>query len=405
MSKIIRHILFQLFMTLAITLMGMTFVLVFGIMVKEGMRQGLGPDAIARLLPFAMPSALRFSVPASLLLAACGVYGRMSADNEVIASKSLGISPRVILLPAVMVGVAVSLGMIWLNDVAITWGAKGMQSVIAESVEDVLFRVLKTEKYFKNSHVEIHVKQVIGRTLVGPRVELKQGKGLIVAQARTASLETDLEAQVLHVHLTDYSVETFNEKNEPGFRVAHSKPTILPIPLSHATRKDRREPRVSELGLAHISKAMVEQQGTIQSLEQQLAARATLQMVLGDFSGLGTNTKQVDGQTWGRLHTQHWQSEARLNRLQLEPWRRVAEGFSCLFIVLVGAPLAIRMKTSNFFTTFAMCFFPVLCLYYPIFQWTIEQVKDGSFPPYSVWLSNGVLSLFGTWLTRRVVRY
>ena len=63
------------------------------------------------------------------------------------------------------------------------------------------------------------------------------------------------------------------------------------------------------------------------------------------------------------------------------------------------------MKTNNFFTTFAMCFFPVLCMYYPIFQWTIEQVKDGNFPPYSVWLSNIVLSIVGGWLSRLTVRY
>ena len=405
MSKIVRHVLLQLILTLTVTLLGMTFVLVFGIMVKEGVRQGLGLGAIFRLLPYALPSALRFSVPASLLLAACSVYGRMSSDNEVIASKSLGISPRVILFPAVMLGVLVSLGMIWLNDVAITWGAAGMQTVIAESVEEVVFRLLKTERSFRNGYIEIYVKDVRGRKLIEPRLKIYGRERTIVAHARWAELETDLENQTLKVLLTDCSVTRIGDNNQRDLMFVDAGTREQSIPLSQATRKDYREPRVSELGLSRISDEMVRQQASIRSVEQQLAARAAFQLVTGDFYGLGATATHVDGETWNGLYELHRQAKSRLNRLRLEPWRRFAEGFSCLFIVVVGAPLAIRMKSNNFFTTFAMCFFPVLCLYYPIFQWTIEQVKDGSFPPYSVWLSNGVLSLVGGWMTRWIVRY
>ena len=150
---------------------------------------------------------------------------------------------------------------------------------------------------------------------------------------------------------------------------------------------------------------MVKQQARIQSIEQMLAARAAFQMVTGDFAALESTSEHPDGLNWNTLHQQHKDSKSRLNRLNLEPWRRCAEGFSCLFIVAVGAPLAIRMKTNNFFTTFAMCFFPVLCIYYPIFQWTVVQVKDAGLPPYIVWLGNGVLMVVGGWLTRGIVRY
>lgn len=404
MSKIARYVLSQLTLTFTVTLLGMTFVLVFGIMVKEGMRQGLGLAAILRLLPYALPSALRFSVPASLLLAACSVYGRMAADNEVVASKSLGISPRVILFPALLLGVAVSMGMIWLNDVAITWGASGMQSVIAESVEEVVFRLLKTERSFRNGHIEIYVKQVRGRKLIEPRLKLR-GENNWVAHAREAELETDLQRQTLTILLTDCTVTSEGDNNRNRIGFADPGTYKQEIPLSWATKKDAREVRVSELGLSRISNEMVRQQAHIRAVEQQLGARAAFQMVTGDFAALGSSTRHPDGLNWQTLHQRHRDSKSRLNRLRLEPWRRFAEGFSCLFIVIVGAPLAIRMRTNNFFTTFAMCFFPVLCIYYPILQWTVEQVKDGGLPPYSVWLGNLVLFFTGGWLTRAIVRY
>lgn len=404
MSTISRYVLSQLLISFLITLVGMTFVLVFGVIVKEGMRQGLGLESILRLLPFGLPSALRFSVPASLLLAVCSVYGRMAFDNEVVASKSLGISPRVMLFPALSLGVFVSLGMIWLNDVAVTWGAAGMQAVIAESVEEVVFRLLKTEKSFRNGHMELYVKQVQGRKLIEPHVKLINGKNRIDVHAREAELKTDLEKQILTISLVDLILNSQRDGMD-GFGFANSGVNKYEIPLAHATRKDTRTARVSELGLSRISSETVKQQAHIRSIEQSLAARAAFQMVTGDFGGLGVTNSHPDGFNWNTLYKQHRDSKSRLNRLHLEPWRRCAEGFSCLFIVVVGAPLAIRMRTNNFFTTFAMCFFPVLCVYYPILQWTVEQVKDGGVPPYLVWLGNGVLGVVGGWLTRGIVRY
>jgi len=398
MSKVTRYVLSQLVLTFLITLVGMTFVMVFGIMAKQGMRQGLGLESILRLLPYALPSALRFSVPASLLLAACSVYGRMSSDNEIMAAKSLGISPRVLLLPALMLGLVVSLGMIWLNDVAITWGTSGMQTVIAESVEEVVFRLLKTERSFRNGHFEIYVKQVRGRTLIEPRLEVRDRA--LSLHAREAVLETDLENQMLKIFLTDCTI-----KQGGRLEYADSRTIQQEIPLTQATKKETGELRVSELGLAHISDETVRQQMTIQSIEQTLTARAAFQLITGDFSSLASGAKQPDGNTWDGLHKQHSEAKYRLNRLLLEPYRRCAEGFSCLFIVIVGAPLAIKMRTTNFFTTFAMCFFPVLCIYYPVLQWTVESVKDALLPPYAVWLGNGLLLCVGSWLTRNIVRY
>ena len=116
MSRISRYVLTQLMLTFSITLAGMTFVLMFGIIVKEISRFGLGLEAILQLLPYATPIALRFAVPASILMATCSVFGRMSSDNEVVAAKSLGVSPRSILYPAFALAIAISMGMIWMND-------------------------------------------------------------------------------------------------------------------------------------------------------------------------------------------------------------------------------------------------------------------------------------------------
>jgi len=94
----------------------------------------------------------------------------------------------------------------------------------------------------------------------------------------------------------------------------------------------------------------------------------------------------------------------RLHRVVMEPWRRWANGFSCLCFVLVGAPMAIRMRNADFLTSFFLCFLPILVVYYPVFMLGVDLAKRGSVPPTAVWLGNVLITLWGWWLLRRVVR-
>ena len=98
------------------------------------------------------------------------------------------------------------------------------------------------------------------------------------------------------------------------------------------------------------------------------------------------------------------QHNNRLIRIIMEPWRRWANGFSCLCFVLVGAPMAIRMRNADFLTSFFLCFLPILVVYYPIFMMGVSRVKAGAFPPPAVWAGNVLITLWGLWLLRSVIR-
>jgi lipopolysaccharide export system permease protein len=96
---------------------------------------------------------------------------------------------------------------------------------------------------------------------------------------------------------------------------------------------------------------------------------------------------------------------ARLHRLETEPWRRWANGFSCLFFVVVGAPLSIRLRNSDLWTTFATVFLPTLVVYYPLLAYGVDRAKAGEVPPATVWLGNVILGAAGFWIMRKVIRY
>jgi lipopolysaccharide export system permease protein len=391
---ITRYVLTQLLLTFIMTLLGMTMIMVLGIMAREGLRQGLGLRPIAKLLPYVLPGALRFSIPATMLLAGCSVFGRLAADQEIVALKALGIAPKQVLRPAWRLALAVSLVSVWLNEVAITWGTRGVERVIAESIESMVYRTLRTQRSYSTDRFSVHVKGVSGERLIRPTVVLRAGDGEppVTLVAREARLRSNLEDRTLSILLTDGMVEA----GDDAFYFPDTEERV--IPLSAAARRNRRFLSPSEIGLGRIPSEVNRQRAANRRLEQRMAAQAACQLILGDFKTLADSG-------WHDRHENHEQGISRLRRLRLEPWRRFATGFGSFFFLFVGAPLAVLMRSANFFTTFASCFLPIMLVYYPLLTLGVDQAKQGALPGCASWLGNLALLVMGLWLIRRVHRY
>ena len=103
-----------------------------------------------------------------MLFTVCLIYGRMSADNEIIATKALGITPTVLLWPAWILAFGLSLVGVWLTDLAFSWGAVGAQRVVIHSVEEIVYGMLRTQRSYANQRFSIIVKDVQDRKLIRP---------------------------------------------------------------------------------------------------------------------------------------------------------------------------------------------------------------------------------------------
>ena len=73
--------------------------------------------------------------------------------------------------------------------------------------------------------------------------------------------------------------------------------------------------------------------------------------------------------------------------------------------MLLGAPIGILRKNSDFLSSFFVCFLPILIVYYPLLMLGVDQAKSGLLPPWSVWTGNIVLLVCGVWLILRMRRY
>lgn len=394
MRTITRYVAWDLLRVFAKALGALTAFIMIILIGAEATRMNLGPGPTVQIMQYMLPMALAFAIPASSLFAVCFVYGRLSADNELVAVKSLGISPLALLWPGFALAFVLSLFAVWINNVAYSWGQNGMQRVVIQSVEEIAYRLLRSQKSYSNPRFSIVVRDVQDRTLIRPIINFQQNNDMppCTLTAAEAVFRSDLERGTLIISLTDCEIDF-------GAGYYKDKKTLdYEVPLAFASAKEQRTGLPQQLPLSAIAGQIDEQRLEIARLQQALAAEAGFELISGDFDALQDSE-------WQPKYAALTDARDRLNRLRTEPWRRWASGFSCLAFVMLGAPLSIRFRNSDYVTTFFMCFGPILVGYYPLLMYGIDQAKSGFLPPYSVWLANFVCGGIGLFFIRRVMRY
>jgi len=392
MRRITRYVLAEFIKLFSVTITCLTLVMILAVVGQEAYRQGLGIGAILRLIPYALPVALLYAIPGTMLFAACSIYGRMSSSNEITAIKSLGISPMSILWPALVLACLISTGVVWLNDFAVSWGRVGVKRVAMESVEEIAYGMLRSNRSYGTSRLKINVQNVVGHQLVRPTLHVygAEGDPPIVVRAEAAEIHTNAEREALLIAFTNGVIE-----RDKTLSMSFQGTEQIEIPLNAPGGKSLRP---ADTPLNKIQSEVDEQRHEIERVRQSLAADAAYEMMTGDFTSFSH-------QTWRDRRRKLEGAQGRLFRLRTEPWRRFANGFSCFAFVLVGAPLAVRLRNADVFTSFVACFLPILIVYYPLLASCVDLAKSGDLPPYCVWAGNLVLVAVGSLLTRRMIRY
>lgn len=396
-TRLTRYVVLEILKIFVVSLIALTLLFLLIGVGRDLMRRGLGPVAVLQLLPFVLPISLKFAFPATALFSVCCVYGRMASDGEVATVKASGVSPLKLLQPALVFAAMLSPFAVFVSDLAVSWGRPGVNRVVLMSIEDIAYRVLKSDHSYTSDHgFSIHVRDVVGRTLIQPTVTMHNSGGgaPMKLTAREGELGLDPETQMLRLKVLDYQLDAGSSLKSimPGEEV-------IKIPLAGAlTQKDISEQSPSELPLRLISSERIRQDTRTDATAGRLATHT-------GFSVMTSRFEDIAGLIGRHVERELHSSKRRLIKLQTEPWRRWAWGFSCFFFVMVGAPLAMIAKTSDYWTTFGLCFLPTLLVYYPLFILGLEQAKDGNVPPYGVWLGNAMLCVIGICLIARVRRY
>jgi len=394
MRRLTRYVLAELLKVFLVALASLTTLILLFLVGREAVGKGMGIVPTLRILPYILPEALRYAVPGTMLLAATSVYSRMASSNEVVAVKSAGISPMVLVWPMIVLAALMSYASVWLNDIYVSWGRTGVQRVVIESFEQIVYGGLRTQKSFSRPDLKISVRGVEGRRLLNPKVVLTHPKS--GSQWNITADEARLKSNPAEGTLTIEFVNAYF-KSDDGFR--GSLPSLkFDVDPQQFTRGRPASLRPADHRLSQIPQAIAVEKEKITTRKQEMAATAAIALMTGDLSRLA-------GAQWQAQRGGVAAAERTLHRLHTEQYRRWSDGFACLCFALIGAPMAIRRPHRDFLASFFVCFLPILLIYYPLLVVGLDQAKSGAWPPQSVWIGNAMLVVWGVWLLRKVVRY
>jgi lipopolysaccharide export system permease protein len=298
----------------------------------------------------------------AVLLAVLFSFGRLSADSEIIALKTSGISLYQMIVPVLLFTVAVWMLSLFVSVVARPWGNARLKASLYEIAKTRASAGLR-ERVFNDDFagLVIYVEHVhppgdqLGGILIADTRDPDQRNTVL---AQRGFLVGNEETHTVTLRLLDGSIHTF----VPGERSYHKTDfTVYDVSLNLAAalaRFSQREKDASEM--------------TVGELRETIAAKAA--------TGRPSAIEEVE------FH------------------RKFSLPFACLVFGLVGVPLGLQpvraLKSRSFSVSLGLIF-----LYYLLLTAGEAMAKKGAVAPIlGLWLPNVVFLALGLGLFASAAR-
>lgn len=379
MKLIDRYVSTQVLVTSSFAVAILSVVLVLGNVFKQLLEllvnHSVPLDFILSFIAYILPFSLTFTLPWGFLTAVLLVFGKMSAENELIALRSSGVSiaricASVFVLALVFAGIC-----LWINvDVAPRAQVKMKDALynIATSNPLAMFGSDRVIDEFPGK--KIYVEHNEGAELRNISVYEMNDDSLPmrVVYARRGVLKTDHEHNQLLLNLFDARFEERDE-NEPNdlTRIRQgitAQETTFPISLQELYEKNKKRKGLSTMTVAELQGRIAEQNAAASSKEDAKRQAADLSSARTEMS------------------------------------KRFSFSLASLAFALIGVPLAItahRKETSvGFLLSLAVAF---VYFFFIILADTVRG-NPKMHPELLIWLPNLLFIGLGLWLFRRLNR-
>jgi lipopolysaccharide export system permease protein len=355
--ELIVNVLFAIAMLSLVLVVGNIFRKLLPLLVNHDVPLQYLITFIAYVLPF----SLIFTIPWGLLTAILLVFGRLSADNELIALRANGVSVTRVCVSLAGIAVACTAICLWLNvDVAPAAQEKLRASIfdLATSNPIALFGGDQVIDQFPGR--KIYVGKKDGNKLENIIVFQMDEHSLPirVTHARTGMIEADLPNKRLLLHLYNAHYEERDAKNPYALEKLRDGITMqegtLPISLEELYEKEKKQPSRSALSLTQLLEQLKE----------------------GDREDRSATRTEIN--------------------------KRFSFPFSCLAFALIGVPLGItthRRETSVGFATGLL-----VAIFYFLFVIIADTLRGDPkvHPDLLVWFPNVLFLGIGAFLFYRL---
>jgi lipopolysaccharide export system permease protein len=389
-----RMIFVELLKIFSIALVAITGLILLAGIISEAMKNGFGPMQILACIPLLLPSTLPYTLPPTMLFAACIVYGRLSADNEILALKAAGVHIIQVIWPALLLGMVLSgVTMYFFLDLIPSTGSM-LRNRVFSDVEELLYTMLRTDGFIKhpNINVEIHVKSVQGRTLHEAIFKRRAANGVgfdVIAFAKEAELRVDLAHQLILVDMRQCQVVQ-------GDGIGFVESRIWEVEIPNGLTGNGIKTRTLDMTWSELFEYKDKAQKEVEELTRQIEL-LEVQINLGALPNGSDNLH--------RLNEERKLREEIISTIDAELLMRPALALGCLCFALVGCPIGIWFSKSDYLSAFITCFLPIVIVYYPLMFCMYDLARAGKIEPlFSIFNADALALLAGSVLFSRLAR-
>lgn len=366
MGKIVhRYIFRELLIPFLFGLSVFTFVLLIARLlrlIELVVNRGVPATNILRIFAYIVPAFLEVTVPMAMLLAIIVAFGRLSADSELVAFRSSGLSLYQLITPVVifvtLAGVATAGLTLWARP----WGNRSLRSALFEIARTRASAGIR-QQVFNDEFpgLVIYAEEIDATTDVLRHVLISDDRDETQRNhifAREGSMLSDAATETVTLRLRDGFIQTSDTRRGAEYQTEFQFYDVsLDLRRALAGNQEReRDPK--EMALAE--------------LRETIASKRAV----GAPTGLES----------------------------AEYHRRISLPFACLVFGLAAVPLGIQPARGVRARGFAVSI--VLIFFYYILLSAGQALAEQRLLPAVVglWLPNAVFVVFGAYLFRQAAR-
>ncbi|MBX3322306.1 MAG: LptF/LptG family permease [Phycisphaeraceae bacterium] len=300
-----RYILRELWRLVLLSTAVLVTVIAFAATVKPLADGKLTPMEALHFMALAIPPMLAFALPFAAGFATTLGYHRLTQDNEFIAARSAGVSHRSFVMPAVMTGLVLAVGLMLLNEQVIPRFLRSMEGMIRRNLIQVMVRTIERGEAAEFADLQIHAERI-------KRIEPEAGTGVLdqylmmgvtaVGFDKAGIVETDLSARQAHLWLVPASVAGIDDTDEAvalvrfedwwikdrGGLYRQETFTLAPVRIPNPFEDDPKFLTFGELrSLSRVPEGMNWIESQRLEVARRIAAREALAMVLESLRNQG----------------------------------------------------------------------------------------------------------------------
>jgi lipopolysaccharide export system permease protein len=366
MTKILhRYVFREIVVPFLFGLSVFTFILLIARLLKLVelvVTRGVPALNIVRLLTYIMPAFLEVTVPMAMLLAILVAFGRLSADSEMVALRSSGLSLYQLVPPVAIFILIATVMTSALSLYARPWGNRSLKKALFDIARTRASAGIKAQVFNDDFPGLVIYAETIDSTsdrlyhvLISDERDATQQNTIFAADGLMIS---DPEAQAVTLRLRDGFIHTSDARQGTEYQTQFEVYDVnLDLKQMVAGAKEReRDPK--ELTLGQLRRAIAAKQAAHQSFTPEL----------------------------------------------IEFHRKFSIPFACIVFGLVAVPLGVQpvraARARGFTLSLAMIF-----AYYVMLSMGQALAEQDAIPAIvGLWLPNLVFAVLGVWLFGQAAR-